>query len=89
MVGEVRGTLPGQLSKWPVFSLIIAIPRKGRRVRTVAIPGWEKQGINAWMTAAGAEDWGLLRVVSRARKVKEVDHPYFVAELDNHHLARI
>lgn len=58
LVGEVRGTLPGQLSKWPVFSLIIAIPRKGRRVRTVAIPGWVKQGINAWMTAAGAEDGG-------------------------------
>jgi hypothetical protein len=29
---------------------------KGRRVRTVAIPGWVKQGINAWMTAAGVED---------------------------------
>jgi site-specific recombinase XerC len=26
---------------------------KGRRVRTVAIPAWVKQGINAWMTAAG------------------------------------
>jgi site-specific recombinase XerD len=25
---------------------------KGRRVRTVAVPMWVKQGINAWMTAA-------------------------------------
>jgi integrase len=29
---------------------------KGRRIRTVAIPIWVKQGINAWMTAAGIED---------------------------------
>jgi hypothetical protein len=36
--------------------------REGRRVRTVAIPIWVKQGINAWMTAAGIED-GRLRTV--------------------------
>jgi integrase len=29
---------------------------KGRRIRTVAIPIRVKQGINAWMTAAGIED---------------------------------
>ena len=29
---------------------------KGRRIRTVASPIWVKQGINAWMTAAGIED---------------------------------
>jgi hypothetical protein len=28
-VSEVRGTLPGQLSKWPVFSLIVAITQVG------------------------------------------------------------
>jgi integrase len=28
---------------------------KGRRIRTVAIPVWVKQRINAWMTAAGIE----------------------------------
>jgi integrase len=38
---------------------------KGRRVRTVAIPIWVKQGINAWMTAAGIEDGRLLRSVSK------------------------
>src|SRR6202030_1192100 len=37
---------------------------KGRRIRTVAIPIWVKQGINAWMTAAGIEDGRLLRSVS-------------------------
>ena len=42
---------------------------KGRRVRTVAIPIWVKQGINAWMTAAGIQDGRLLRSVSRSEKV--------------------
>ena len=32
---------------------------KGRRVRTVAIPAWVKQGINTWMTAAGV-DWRMI-----------------------------
>jgi integrase len=44
---------------------------KGRRVRTVAIPVWVKQGINAWMTAAGVEDGKLLRAISKKGKVKE------------------
>ena len=44
---------------------------KGRRVRTVAIPAWVKQGINAWMTAAGVEDGRLLRAVTKSGKVKE------------------
>jgi integrase len=44
---------------------------KGRRVRTVAIPAWVKQGINAWMTAADVEDGRLLRAVSKGGKVKE------------------
>jgi len=44
---------------------------KGRRVRTVAIPSWVKQGINAWMIAAGVEDGRLLRAVTKGGKVKE------------------
>jgi site-specific recombinase XerC len=39
---------------------------KGRRIRTVAIPIWVKQGINAWMTAAGIEDGRVLRSVSKS-----------------------
>jgi site-specific recombinase XerD len=42
---------------------------KGRRIRTVAIPIWVKQGINAWMTAAGIEDGRLLRSISKSGKV--------------------
>jgi site-specific recombinase XerD len=41
---------------------------KGQRIRTVAVPMWVKQGINAWMTAAGVEDGRLLRRVTKAGK---------------------
>ena len=39
---------------------------KGRRIRTVAIPIWVKQGISASTTAAGIEDGRLLRSVSKS-----------------------
>jgi integrase len=42
---------------------------KGGRVRTVAIPVWVKQGVNAWTTAAGIEEGKLLRPVLKAGKV--------------------
>jgi integrase len=42
---------------------------KGSRVRTVAVPMWVKQAINAWTTAAGLEDGKLLRAVSKGGKV--------------------
>jgi integrase len=42
---------------------------KGRRIRTVAVPVWVKQGINAWMTATGIEDGRLLRSISKGGKV--------------------
>jgi integrase len=43
---------------------------KGRRIRTVAVPLWIKQGINAWMTAAAVEDGRLLRRVTKGGKPK-------------------
>lgn len=42
---------------------------KGRRIRTVAVPIWVKQGINTWMAAAKIEDGRLLRRVSKSGKV--------------------
>ncbi len=41
---------------------------KGRRVRTIAVPVWVKQGINAWMAAAGIEDGRLLRSIRKGGK---------------------
>ena len=43
---------------------------KGRRIRTVAVPMWVKQGINAWLTAARIEDGRVLRRVSKSGKVQ-------------------
>jgi len=41
---------------------------KGRRVRTVAVPLWVKQGINAWQTAAGIDEGRLLRSIRKGGK---------------------
>ncbi len=41
---------------------------KGRRIRTVAVPLWVKQGIDAWMTAARIEDGRLLRSIRKGGK---------------------
>jgi integrase len=43
---------------------------KGRRVRTVAVPVWVKQGIDVWMEAAEIKDGKLLRAISKGGKVK-------------------
>ncbi len=42
---------------------------KGRRIRTVGVPVWVKQGINAWMTAAKIEEGRLLRSIRKGGKV--------------------
>ena len=42
---------------------------KGRRIRTVAVPIWVKQGIEAWTTTAGIDKGRLLRSVSKSGKV--------------------
>jgi len=41
---------------------------KGKRVRTVAIPLWVKQSINAWTSAANIEEGPLLRSIRKGGK---------------------
>ncbi len=43
---------------------------KGDRIRTVAVPVWVKQGVNAWLGAAKMEEGRLLRAVSKAGKLR-------------------
>jgi integrase len=50
--------------------VIVDLRGKGGRVRTVAIPLWVKQAINAWMAAAAIEDGKLLRSINKAGKIK-------------------
>jgi integrase len=42
---------------------------KGRRIRTVAIPIWVKQGIDAWTTAANIDNGRLLRPIRKGGKI--------------------
>ena len=51
--------------------VIVDLRGKGGRVRTVAVPVWVKQGINAWQAAAKIEDGPLLRSVSKGGNVGE------------------
>ena len=49
--------------------VLVDLEGKGRRVRTVAVPVWVKQGINSWMSAAGIEDGRLLRSIAKGGKI--------------------
>ena len=51
--------------RWVIIDLI----GKGSRIRTVAVPIWVKQGINAWMTTAAIEDGRLLRSIRKGGKI--------------------
>ncbi len=57
------GTIQQREGRWVLADL----EGKGRRVRTVAVPVWVKQGINAWMTAAGIEERPLLRSIAKGK----------------------
>ena len=61
-----RSTLKGKRD-YVILALLVGCAL--RRIRTVAIPIWVKQGINAWMIAAGIEDGRLLRSVSKSGKI--------------------
>ena len=50
--------------RWVIIDLV----GKGGRVRTVAVPIWVKQGVNAWMEAAKIEEGRLLRPLSKSGK---------------------
>jgi len=49
--------------------VLAGLEGKGRRIRTVAIPIWVKQGIDVWTTVAGIDKGRLLRSVSKSGKV--------------------
>jgi integrase len=51
--------------RWVIIDLV----GKGGRVRTVAVPIWVKQEIDAWMAAAKIEKGHLLRPLSKSGKI--------------------
>src|ERR1700731_3701618 len=44
---------------------------KGGRIRTVAVPIWVKQGIDAWTSVAGLEQGALLRSIRKGGRIGE------------------
>lgn len=60
-VGELAaldvGTIQQREGRWVLADL----PGKGGRVRTVAIPGWVRQALDAWMKAAKISDGRVIR----------------------------
>ena len=53
--------------RWAIVDLI----GKGRHIRTVPVPSWVKETLDAWPTAAGIEKGPLFRCVCRAGKLWE------------------
>jgi integrase len=49
--------------------VIIDLRGKGGRIRSVAVPIWVKQGIDAWIAAAKIEKGRLLRPLSKSGKI--------------------
>ena len=59
------GTIQQREGRWVLADL----EGKGRRIRTVAIPIWVKQGIDAWTAAANIKDGRLLRPIRKGGKI--------------------
>ena len=51
--------------RWVLADLV----GKGRRIRTVAVPLWVKQGIDEWVEAAGIRQGRLLRAIRKGGRV--------------------
>jgi len=62
---EVR-TIQQREGRWVLADL----EGKGRRIRTVAVPIWVKQGIDAWTAAANITQGSLLRPIRKGGKTK-------------------
>src|ERR1700739_1909994 len=50
--------------RWAIVDLV----GKGRHIRTVPVPNWVKETLDAWLVAAGIESGPLFRCVCRAGK---------------------
>jgi site-specific recombinase XerC len=55
------GDIQPREGRWVLVDLV----GKGRRVRSVAVPGWVKQGIDEWVEAAKIAEGRLLRAIHK------------------------
>src|SRR5450432_2538211 len=65
LVGLKMSDVQTRQGHWAIVDLI----GKGGHIRTVPIPSWAKQALDAWTTAAEITDGRIFRAVSRAGKV--------------------
>jgi site-specific recombinase XerC len=65
LVGLKMSDVQTRQGHWAIVDLI----GKGGHIRTVPIPGWAKQALDAWTMAAEITDGRVFRAVSRAGKV--------------------
>ena len=59
------GDIQQREGRWVIVDLV----GKGRRVRSVAVPGWVKQGIDEWVAAAKIAEGRLLRAIHKGGRV--------------------
>jgi integrase len=67
VVGLTLGQLQIREGRWVIVDLI----GKGRRLRTVPVPSWSKQLLDAWLRHSGVSEGRVFRRVSKAGKRQE------------------
>jgi site-specific recombinase XerD len=65
LVGLRISDVQTRAGHWAIVDLV----GKGGRIRTVPIPGWAKQALDDWTTAAAITDGRIFRAVNRTSKV--------------------
>jgi site-specific recombinase XerC len=68
---EVVGLTLDQLQERDGRWVIVDLVGKGRRLRTVPVPSWSKQLLDAWLSHSGVSEGGVFRRVSRFGKRQE------------------
>src|SRR6516165_10456679 len=68
VVGLMLNQLQTREGRWVIVDLI----GKGRRLRTVPVPTWSKQLLDAWLRHSGVSDGRLFRRVSKSGKLQGV-----------------
>jgi integrase len=67
VVGLTLEQLQTREGRWVIVDLV----GKGRRLRTVPVPSWSKQLLDAWLSHSGVSEGRVFRRLSRAGKKQE------------------
>jgi integrase len=70
LAGLTLESIQRREERWAIVDLV----GKGRHIRTVPVPTWVKETLDAWLAAAGIESGPLFRCVCRADKTLGMRH---------------